>query len=91
MNKNKFIKKILNFLDNYIDLQKVRNIIFLKNFLFYYIKYIIFFLFLTKKIKIKNKIILNSLPYSMAGVWALENCYNMINYINKKKNYWRYM
>ena len=51
MNKNEFIKKILKFLDNYIDLQKVRNIIFVKNFLFYYIKYITFFLFLTKKKK----------------------------------------
>lgn len=79
------LKKILKFLDNYIDLQILRNIIFLKNFLFHYIKYIIFFLFLTKKKKIKNKIILDSFPYSMAGVRALENCYNTINYINKKK------
>jgi hypothetical protein len=85
MSKNEFIKKILKFSDNYIDLQKVRNIIFVKNFLFYYIKYITFFLFLTKKKKIKSKIILNSFPYSMAGVPALENCYDMINYINKKK------
>jgi hypothetical protein len=56
MNKNEFIKKILKFLDNYIDLQKVRNIIFVKNFLFYYIKYITFFLFLTKKKKLKVRL-----------------------------------
>ena len=50
------LKKILKFLDNYIDLQILRNIIFLKNFLFHYIKYIIFFLFLKKKKKLKIKL-----------------------------------
>ena len=80
------LKKILIILDKFIDLKILRNIIFFKNYFLYFLNYIIFYIFLSKKLKTKKKIILKSLPYTMAGVSALENCHKIVNYVNKKKN-----
>ena len=79
------LKKILIILDKFIDLKILRNIIFFKNYFLYFLNYIIFYIFLSKKLKTKKKIILKSLPYTMAGVSALENCHKIVNYVNKKK------
>jgi O-methyltransferase len=78
------IKKILYFLDEYIDLNVLREILHQYRFFIFKIKYIIQSLLLSDKQKKKKKIILNSLPYSMAGIEALDNCYEMTNYINKR-------
>lgn len=77
------LKKTLYYLDKYIDLNILRKFLHFYRFFFFKLKSLIQSPFLTDYQNEKNKIILKSLPYSMAGVQALDNCYEMTNYINK--------
>jgi O-methyltransferase len=78
------INKILYFLDKYIDLNIIRKFLHFFRYVYFKIKSLIEVPFIDKKKREKNKIIFQSLPYSMAGHKALENCFDMTVYVNKK-------
>jgi hypothetical protein len=78
------IKKILYFLDLYFDLNIIRKLLNFFRHVCFKIKSLIEGPLVNKERREKNKIILECLPYSMAGYQALENCYDMTSYINKK-------
>ena len=78
------ISKILYFLDQYIDLNIIRKLLHFFRYFYFKIKSLIEVSFVDKNRRKKNNIILQSLPYSMAGHEALENCFDMTSYINQK-------
>lgn len=79
------IKNFLYFIDKYFDLNLIRKILHFTRLNIYKSKYLFKSKFMSEKERSRSEIVLKSLPYSMAGYQALENCYDMIDYINQKK------